>query len=72
MKKKFAEALKYFLKLENGFDEKEIRDIPKSDRTITEEAFNKLMKISNLPYKMKKPTGKTFKIVKSDVEENFE
>lgn len=72
MKKKFAEALKYFLKLENGFDEKEIRDIPKSDRTITEESFNKLMKISNLPYKMKKPTGKTFKIVKSDVEENFE
>lgn len=68
MKKEFIEDMKYYLNIQNGFSEKDIRDLPKTDRTITEEPFNKLMKVVKLPYKMSKPSGRTFKIERIDVE----
>lgn len=62
LKKRIRDDLKYFLTDKNGFNKNEIENIPKTDRCITPEQFNKFMTILELPYKMTKPSGGSYKI----------
>lgn len=68
MKSKFTEDVKYLLENEVSFSNAEKDNILKTGRNISEEQFNKLMEVFQIPYRMGKPSRSKFLILKKEDE----
>ena len=62
-KKENKNQIIFFLK-KGKFEEKDISNIKKGDRTISMENFNECMKLAGISYEMKKERGKDYEIKK--------